>query len=115
MRSHEPSALARILLLAILLVATAGPARALITIDFEPPYYVHPGMQVWDFCLIQTDGVFNVFYHAIPEDDPHPASADHIWRTTSPDLIHWSEPQIVLSVTRRIVAVGGGLGPRRGP
>ncbi len=89
----------RLLLPAILLVVAVGPALALVHIDFEQPYYVHPGMQVWDFCLIQDDGLYYIFYHAIPDDDPFPAAADHIWRSTSTDLIHWTEPVIVLSVT----------------
>jgi hypothetical protein len=90
---------ARWLLAAIFLLAAAMPARALVRIDFEPPYFVHPDMQVWDFCLVPTDSLYNIFYHAIPESDPQPRAADHIWRATSPDLVHWSEPAIALSVT----------------
>jgi hypothetical protein len=87
------------MLLLLALAAIAPAASALHTIDFEQPYYVHPGMQVWDFCLIHHDGLYQIFYHGIPETDPTPAAAKHIWRATSEDLIHWSEPDIVLSVT----------------
>ena len=89
----------RLILSAILVIAAAGPASALIHVDFEPAYFVHPGQQVWDFCLIHDDGLYYIFYHAIPEATPHPSNAKHIWRSTSPDLVHWSDPIIVLSVT----------------
>ena len=89
----------RIALTVIVLAVSLSPATALEHIDFEQPYYVHPGRQVWDFCLIEHEGLYNIFYHAIPLDIPFPHAADHIWRATSPDLVHWSEPQIVLSVT----------------
>ncbi|HOX26592.1 MAG TPA: hypothetical protein PLL30_05380 [Candidatus Krumholzibacteria bacterium] len=89
----------------VLLVALAlagglvGQAWALLHIDFEQRYFVHPGTQVWDFCLVLHDGSYNIFYHAIPEATPSPDFADYIWRATSDDLIHWSEPTIVLSVS----------------
>lgn len=80
-------------------VALVRPAPALLHIDFEQYYYVHTDMQVWDFCLVRHDGTFSIFYHAIPEATPSPDYADHIWRATSADLIHWSTPTIVLSVS----------------
>jgi len=78
---------------------TTAPAPALVHIDFEQAYYVHPDLQVWDFCLIEYGGTYSIFYHAIPEAQPYPSAADHIWWATSPDLIHWSDPVIVLSVS----------------
>lgn len=75
------------------------PASALMVIDFEQMYYVHPDTQVWDLCIVHHDGLYNLFYHGIPESDPSARNADHIFRSTSSDLIHWSDPVIVLAVT----------------
>ncbi len=83
----------------VVVTAAASPAAALLTIDFEQKYYVHPEMQVWDLCLIQHEDLFYLFYHGIPEANPSAANADNIWLATSEDLIYWSEPQIVLSVS----------------
>ncbi len=83
----------------VLVVLTAVPASALLYIDFEQPYYIHPDMQVWDHCLVFHDDQYHIFYHAIPESDPYPGYSDHIWTSASPDMIHWSEPRIVLSVS----------------
>jgi len=77
----------------------AGPATALLRIDFEQAYFAHPGMQVWDFCLVHHQGVYSIFYHAIPVARPYPSQSDHIWRATSEDLVHWSAPTTVLSVS----------------
>ncbi len=90
----------RSLLVGLLLVALlAAPAPAALEIDFEQPYYHHPGEQVWDSSLIHDGERFHLFYHSIPLSQPHPSAAHHIWRTTSSDLIAWSEPQVVLSVS----------------
>ena len=76
------------------------PAMAMLSIDFEQTYVVHPEMQIWDHCLVQDDaGIYHIFYHGIPEATPTAINADHIWRASTPDFIHWSEPEIVLSVT----------------
>lgn len=88
-----------VLLVAAVLLLPAGRASALQVIDFEQPYYVHPDWQVWDFCLIHADGVYQIFYGAIPMDDPNPVASDHLWRSTSADLIHWSEPQQVMQIS----------------
>ena len=86
-------------LLFVLFLASAGgllasvwppaPATALVKFDFEQKYFVHPGRQVWDFCVIRPDSIYNIFYHSILEQKPGAAEADTIWRATSPDLIHW--------------------------
>ena len=86
-------------LVVFLALLTSTPALALMHIDFEQPYYVHKEYQTWDFCLIQHDSLYSIIYHAIPEDNPSPSEADHIYRATSDDLIHWSEPWIILSVS----------------
>jgi hypothetical protein len=88
-------------LLAVLAVLSLTPhvATGLHVIDFEQPYYVHPDWQVWDFCLIHRDGLYQIFYGAVPMVDGNPLACDHLWRSTSADLIHWSEPTQVLAVS----------------
>jgi sucrose-6-phosphate hydrolase SacC (GH32 family) len=80
-------------------LAFPAPTRAMLSIDFEQPFYVHEGWQVWDFCLVEHAGTYHIFYLAVPESAPQPAESDHIWHATSSDLVHWSEPAIALSVT----------------
>lgn len=99
---RAPLAVFVILWLGILTAAwllPASPASALVRIDFEQPYYVHPNVQVWDFSLIETGGRFHLFYHGIPEAEPFPIYADTIWQATSEDLIHWSAPAPVLGTS----------------
>jgi hypothetical protein len=86
-------------LIALGLLAFAVPSHALLKIDFEQPYYVHPGMQVWDFSMIESGGRFHLFYHGIPESHPQPVYADTIWHTVSEDFIHWSAPTTALGVS----------------
>jgi hypothetical protein len=83
----------------LFLAGLSGNSGALLDIDFEHAYYVHPGMQVWDLCLVRHEGLYNIFYHGIPESNPGAHNADHIWRSTSEDMIHWSEPEVVLSIS----------------
>jgi hypothetical protein len=66
------------------------PATALFRCDFDQKYYVHPGRQTWDFCLVRSDSLFHLFYHSIPDADPGAAHADTIWHAVSPDLRHWT-------------------------
>ncbi len=96
-----PSLTARGPALAFLVIAwlgVAGPAAALLTIDFEQAYYVHEDHQVWDFCLVRTGGLYMLFYGAVPVAEPSILASDHLWRSTSPDLVHWSPPAVILSV-----------------
>ena len=85
--------------LSLSLACLAGPAGALLDIDFEHAYYVHPDIQVWDLCLVHHDGLYNIFYHGIPESNPGAPNAHHIWRSTRDNMIHWSEPEVVLSIS----------------
>jgi hypothetical protein len=98
-----PGALRGQRLLALLAVlgsfATISPARALVKIDFEQPYYVHDRMQVWDFSLLKDGDRFHIFYHGIPESRPSPVHADTLWHAESNDLIHWTPPAPVLNVS----------------
>jgi hypothetical protein len=78
--------------LVALLVPCLVPAlaAALVSLDFETPYLVHPGQQVWDFCLVQHEGRYHAFYHTIPPEIQHPAAADTIWHAVSDDLRRWT-------------------------
>lgn len=83
-----------VLVTAVLVAAVLGlgrpcPASAMVRLDFEQKYFVHPGRQVWDFCLIRPDSIYHIYYHSILEATPHAAYADTIWHATSPDLAHW--------------------------
>ena len=75
----------------------ALPAAALVKFDFEQKYYVHPGRQVWDFCVVRSDTTYHLFYHSIHELTPSAVRADTIWHTQAPDLSHWSTPEPVLT------------------
>lgn len=79
-----------VLLASCLLAGNAGPVSALVHFDFETPYLVHPGLQVWDFCLVRDAGLYHAFYHTLPPQDLHPANADTIWHAVSPDLLRWN-------------------------
>ncbi len=93
-RHREPinwqGALSLALALALsLLILCPRPATALVIFDFETPYLVHPTQQVWDFCLVDHEGQYHVFYHTIPQQDLNPANADTIWHAVSNDLSRW--------------------------
>lgn len=92
--------------LAFLLVALASCwphlASALLSIDFEQPFYVHPGWQVWDFCVIEDQGTYHIFYLAVPESNPFPHASDIIWHATSADLRRWSDPEPAVTVSEEV-------------
>ena len=79
------------LLLTVLFCCTGTVERAsaLVRFDFEQAYYVHPGTQTWDFCVVRTDSTYHIFYTAIKEEDSHSSHADTLWHGSSPDLKHW--------------------------
>ncbi len=87
LRSFISAGLTAGLILALMLVF--APASALVTFDFETPYLVHPGQQVWDFSLIEDGGQYHAFYHTIAQHNAHPAQADTIWHAVSQDLSRW--------------------------
>jgi hypothetical protein len=86
------------LLLALLFEVRPSPILALLRIDFEQSYYVHPGLQVWDFCLVRHEGLYHIFYHTLPEEESGPTQADTLWHATSLDLTHWERVGPVLTV-----------------
>lgn len=94
-----PVPVAGLLLSLMLLLQPVPRAQALLRIDFDQAYYTHPHTQVWDFCVIRPDSIYHIFYHGIPETNPHASHADTIWHATSPDLRHWDAPEAVLTVS----------------
>jgi len=71
------------------IVLSVSPARALESFDFEARYLVHPGNQIWDFCLTPHEDEYHIFYHTIKPGYNHPAYADTIWHAVSADLRRW--------------------------
>jgi hypothetical protein len=90
-RNRELGISRRARVAALFLVGMAPAlAAALVSFDFETPYLVHPGQQVWDFCLVHHDGQYHVFYHTIPPEIQQPSAADTIWHAVSADLRRWT-------------------------
>lgn len=65
------------------------PCGALLHIDFEQKFFIHPGQEIWDFCVIRPDSLYHIFYIAYPEATPG-AHCYALGHATSPDLIHWT-------------------------
>ena len=79
-------------------MVAAVPANALLRLDFEQNYFVHPGVQTWDFCLVRDQGIYHIFYTAVFESNAHPSKADSLRHATSPDLKHWTFEEPVLAI-----------------
>ncbi len=77
------------LLACALLAGGAAPAGALLRIDFEQKFFIHPGQEVWDFCLVRPDSLYHIFYIAVPES-AHGGRCTALGHATSPDLAHWT-------------------------
>jgi len=71
-------------------IVSPRSAHATVRFDFEQKYFVHPGVQTWDFCLVRDKGIYHLYYTAIPEETPHASNADSLLHATSPDLKHWT-------------------------
>jgi len=106
---HHASPLSRwgagrliVLLVGAVVLCWPHLAAALLSIDFEQPFYVHPDWQVWDFCLIEEQGTYHIFYLAVPESDPFPHASDIIWHATSTDLRRWSDPEPAITVSEEV-------------
>ena len=84
-------------LLGAFLLLTA-PALALVHIDFEQKYFVHPGIQTWDFCIVRDQGIYHIFYTSIPEEEAHSSYADSLRHAWSSDLENWHLEGPVLAV-----------------
>ncbi len=91
-----------VFLLAAVLVAlatvNASPAGALVHLDFDQKFFVHPDRQVWDFSVVRPDSTYHIFYHTIHPETPHASFGDTIWHATSLDLKHWNIEGPVLTV-----------------
>ncbi len=69
----------------------ARPASALTQFDFEQPYFSEPGQNVLDHCVVQTDGLYHLFYL---RGNP----AVNIGHATTTDFTHWHlEPPVMSS------------------
>jgi len=72
-------------------VAVLGAAATpLFRLDFEQTYYVHPGWEVWDFCVIQDDSTYHLYYHTRPEGATNGYHIRRIEHAVSTDLTHWT-------------------------
>lgn len=87
-----------ILLALLLTLGLAGPAQALLNLDFEQRYFTHKDRQVWDFSIVRPDSVYHIYYHTILESTPHASYGDTIWHGTSKDLKHWNVEGPILVV-----------------
>jgi hypothetical protein len=72
-------------------LAGPGTARALLRIDFEQAIFAPAGLAVMDFCVLREDGLYHIFYHAMPEELLGMPAVDTIFHATSPDLVHWDQ------------------------
>ncbi|MEE9269804.1 MAG: FlgD immunoglobulin-like domain containing protein, partial [Candidatus Krumholzibacteria bacterium] len=90
----KPVATMRRMIKAFMLVIpmfAAVEASALVKFDFEQKFFVEFGQIIKDHGLIRADGVYHLFYL---RGDP----AVNIGHATSPDLIHWTQEDPVLSI-----------------
>lgn len=85
----EPNQLVTVVAALAMIALTVTSVAALESFDFEARYLVHPGNQVWDFCLTPQEDGYHVFYHTIKPGLNHPSFADTIWHAVSPDLRRW--------------------------
>ena len=90
--------LAAVALTAGLFLLPAGSARALVRLDFEQKYLVHPEIQTWDFCVVRHEGLYHIIYTGIPDEVAHSTAADSLYHATSTDLRRWTLEGPVLAV-----------------
>ncbi|HPF35948.1 MAG TPA: hypothetical protein PLH84_11040 [Candidatus Krumholzibacteria bacterium] len=79
-----------ILLLGAAALLGAAPASDLYRLDFEQTFYVHPGWEVWDFCVVEDDSLYHLYYHTRPEGASNSYPIRRIEHAVSPDLAHWT-------------------------
>lgn len=77
---------------------SANRVSALIHFDFEQSFFVHPGKEVWDFCITLHDSIYHIYYINVDEGLKS-AISDNLGHASSPDLIHWTihSPAITIS------------------
>jgi sucrose-6-phosphate hydrolase SacC (GH32 family) len=61
---------------------------ALIHFDFDQPYFVHSGKEIWDFCVVKHDSLYHIYYINVDEGDDG-AVSDNLGHATSADLVRW--------------------------
>ncbi len=66
-----------------------GDPEAMVTFDFEGPVLYNPDQDVKDHTIVIVDGVFHIFYIV--------ANERNFGHATSPDLVHWTFHEPVLS------------------
>lgn len=92
----------------LLALAGTGVAQALLRIDFEQAIFSPAGLAPGDFCILRVDGVYHIFFHAVPEGlPPIPHTVNAIYHATSMDLVRWTQ---VTPVLERGPAVWEGRG-----
>ncbi len=95
-RTSPATTLLIVCLLAVMVFAV--PATALVRLDFEQKYFVHPGVQTWDLSLVRDQGTYHIYYTAVFETSPGATQADTLRHATSTDLKHWTLEAPVLAV-----------------
>lgn len=81
---------AAVTLLAGALLLGAAPAADMFRLDFEQTFYVHPGWEVWDFCVVRSDSTYHLYYHTRPEGASNAYHIRRIEHAVSTDLSRWT-------------------------
>lgn len=76
-------------MLGLLVCFWPAAAPALIRLDFEQKFFIHPGQQVWDFCVVRPDSLYHIFYIEYADGVAN-ARCLALGHATSPDLVHWT-------------------------
>ena len=99
LQRHRRSASVSLCLLMIGIGLAPEISQALLRLDFEQPYFVLPGHNIWDFCVVQHDGLYHIYYIDVDEDAAVQNDSNHLGHASSPDLIHWDvhTPAITVS------------------
>ncbi len=74
----------------VLCMSCVSPASAMVRIDFDQKYFIHPHLQTWDFSLIRHEDTYHIYYHTARVEEFAVTGYDTIWHSTSPDLVHWN-------------------------
>ncbi len=95
-RPRSPLIMSMAILLIMGALGSADPAFGLLRIDFEQKFFVHPGKEVWDYCVVRHKDLYHIFYIAYDEATPG-ARCQALGHATSPDLIHWTilDPAVI--------------------
>jgi len=64
-------------------------SNAMLRLDFEQTFFVLPGHNIWDFCIVEQEGLFHIYYIDVLEDSPSANDSNQLGHASSSDLIHW--------------------------